>query len=171
MNVSHDKEKFILLKEIFDTINYKINTYNDLNFVTLEQDYLKQKTVIHKLYNLIPKLKKKYDSHTLTCLHINSINKQKFPAVNMIRQILKKNNYKLTPYCVCRGYYADGKKRLERYYKITPINIDRDQNKNISINVDSDQNIKKPINVDIDLYSIFNNIADKLVNKILIKYK
>ena len=75
-----------------------------------------------KMYDMIPKLKKKYKSHTLTCLHNNSLDKQKFPTINMIRQILKCNKLKLTPQFLCKGYNKiNNQKIIERYYIIKKI--------------------------------------------------
>ena len=45
-----------------------------------------------------------YSSEYLNCLHDNSIYKQKFPAINLIRQILKCNYLKLTPKIISNGY-------------------------------------------------------------------
>ena len=53
----------------------------------------------------------------LNCLHKNSLEKQKFPAVNMLRQTLKCNNIKMNPLVVCKGYdKTSGKKIVERSY-------------------------------------------------------
>ena len=50
---------------------------------------------------------------------INSLNKQKFPAVNMLRQICKCNGLKVYPFIVSKGYdKTNGRKIIERYYKI-----------------------------------------------------
>ena len=42
----------------------------------------------------------------LTCLHKNSLEKQKFPALNMIRQICKCNHLKVYPFVICKGFDA-----------------------------------------------------------------
>ena len=55
----------------------------------------------------------------LNCLHKNSLSKQRYPAVNMLRQILKCNNIKLKPFNVCQGYNkSTGNKIVKRFYKI-----------------------------------------------------
>ena len=47
--------------------------------------------------DLIPQLKLVYNSSYLNCLHDNSIFKQKFPGVNLVRQVLKCHHLALTP--------------------------------------------------------------------------
>ena len=90
--------------------------------ISLSYDLLREPKLIDKLYQQIPKLKTFYKSSKLTCLHKNSTTNQKFPGVNMVRQILKCNNLKLKPMIICRGYNkATGKKIIERYYQIQDI--------------------------------------------------
>ena len=110
---------FELIKEIFSIIKLDICSYEDLNNITLSNSYLRSNEFNEKMVKMIPKLKKQYNSHKLTCLHKNSLEKQKFPTINMIRQILKCNNLKLHPYIVCNGYDKITKRKiLERYFII-----------------------------------------------------
>ena len=70
----------------------------------------------------IDKLKKKYNSHKLTCLHKNSLDKQQFPSINLIRQILKCNKLKLKPKIICKGYCKiTNKKIFERNFIIVQL--------------------------------------------------
>ena len=113
---------FDLIKEIFSIIKYDIYSYEDLTDLILSNNYLRNKEFNDKIVEMIPKLKQKYKSHKLTCLHKNSLEKQKFPTINMIRQILKCNDLKLQPYTVCKGYDKITKEKiLERYFIIKEI--------------------------------------------------
>ena len=68
---------------------------------------------------MISHLKKKYSSNTFTCLHLNSFKKQKFPGINMFRQILKANGYNLNPQVESNGYCPlTGKKNVIRSFVI-----------------------------------------------------
>ena len=89
---------FELIKEIFLVIKKDINRREDLINLSLNHKYLRNEEFKYEIIDLIPKLKKKYKSHNLTCLHSNSLDKQKFPVINMIRQILKCNKLRLEPY-------------------------------------------------------------------------
>lgn len=117
-----EKNKSELLIKLFNKIGCDVNNIKDLYDITLEQANLKTVHVISILYKMIKELKQEYNSEALTCLHKNSITKQKFPAVNMLRQILKCNNLKLKPFTVSRGYdKSNGKKIVDRYYNIIPL--------------------------------------------------
>ena len=88
-----------------------------LNGTSFERDILLTEDVIHKYYSMIKKLKTTYTSDILTCLHVNSVLKQKFPAINMLRQILKCNHFKLKPVVITLGY-SGNIKLVKRYFKI-----------------------------------------------------
>ena len=83
-----------LIKEMLMIYNIDCETEEDLFNVSLDLETLKDPEKIVKLVALVPKFKGKYNSNALTCLHKNSLEKQKLPAINFIRQILKCNNYK-----------------------------------------------------------------------------
>jgi hypothetical protein len=113
-----------LYNDIFNIFNIECNSQEDLFNIILDMDILKNPDTIEKLKILIPKYKKnyKYNSNLLTCLHSNSTEKQKLPAINFIRQILKCNKYKLYGYYICMGYNKiNGKKKLKRLYKVIPL--------------------------------------------------
>lgn len=113
-------ESFKLLIDIFALFGYDFfETRNDFIDISLSYELLRDPKLIDKLYNQIPKLKTFYKSSKLTCLHKNSTSNQKFPGVNMVRQILKCNKLKLKPMIICKGYNkSTGKKIIERYYQI-----------------------------------------------------
>jgi len=117
-------DKFDLLKDIFSALEINVSERNDISNLILKQDTLKSKTLITDLNEKVPNLKSYYNSSKLTCLHKNSLDKQKFPAVNMFRQILKCNSFKMEPYVISKGYDKfSGKKLVERYYRIRDIII------------------------------------------------
>ena len=113
-----------ILIQLFRFLGSNISKKEDIFNKNIKQDILKNKKVINYFYNMIPNLKKYYNSDMLNCLHKNSLDKQKFPAVNMLRQTLKCNNIKMTPLVVCKGYdKTNGKKIVERSYIFKAINM------------------------------------------------
>ena len=119
-------DKKDLLIDLFKSLDLddSINNLDDLFSLIISQDKLKDKELINKLYDKIDDLKIFYNSNMLTCLHKNSLNKQKFPALNMLRQICKCNGLKLYPFVISRGYDKNsGRKIIDRFYKITPIEV------------------------------------------------
>ena len=111
------KEK--LLIKVFKILNYDVEKLEDLISITLQRELLKGKQVTEKILKLVPELRKVYNSSYLTCLHDNSIFKQKNPVINLVRQLLKCNYLLMTPKVVSNGYdKASGKKLVTRIFII-----------------------------------------------------
>ena len=118
----NSEEKKELIIDLLKILNLDINDYNDIFKIQIDFETLKDGGNIEKLYRLIPKYKKNYNSNMLTCLHKNSKDKQTFPAINFIRQILKCNKLKLKGRYICMGNNKiTGKKILKRIYEINEI--------------------------------------------------
>lgn len=113
----NSEQKLELLRSLLKVINIEMTDRETLNGTSFERDILLTEDVIHKYYSMIKKLKTTYTSDILTCLHVNSVLKQKFPAINMLRQILKCNHFKLKPVVITLGY-SGNIKLVKRYFKI-----------------------------------------------------
>lgn len=108
-----------LLIKIFKLLSFHVDTLDDLTNLTFPRETLLQKNNQQKLMDLIPELKLVYNSSYLNCLHDNSIFKQKFPGVNLVRQVLKCHHLSMTPKIISNGYEkATGKKKVSRIFKI-----------------------------------------------------
>ena len=108
-----------LLIKIFKILNFEVDEIKDLNCITIQRELLKGKKVTEQVLELVPELREVYNSSYLTCLHDNSIYKQKFPVINLVRQILKCNYLLMTPKVISNGYdKASGKKLVTRIYVI-----------------------------------------------------
>ena len=107
------------IQKLFKILKLEINSINELYNIRIYHKTLQDPNLVGYFYNLIPNLKENYYSNKLTCLHKNSLDKQKFPGINLLRQILKCNNLKLSPRVLCKGYNPhNGKKLVERYFII-----------------------------------------------------
>ena len=124
---------------------------------------MKDRNLIEELYRKAPNLKSFYNSSKLTCLHKNSLDKQKFPAVNMYRQLLKCNNLKMEPYVVSKGYNKySGKKIVERFYRIKELKSKDDENDNL-------EEIKESLKDEIKENIISDDLKNLKQNKIFLK--
>ena len=107
------------LSMIMEILNMPARTEKDLFGMLIERDLLLRVDIEQKLAALISKLKGQYKTSKLTCLHKNRDNKQKFPGINLVRQIFRCNGYHLKPMVYSRGYCKhNGKKIVERNFKI-----------------------------------------------------
>jgi len=102
-------------------LGYSTLTENNIEDICIERKLLLHEHIIHKFSELIPLLKSKYSSNTLTALHSNRTIKQKYPSICLFRQILKINHYNLIPIIKSNGY-QNKKKQLKRYFIIKKSN-------------------------------------------------
>ncbi len=122
-NNNYDSTKILLLiKCILIKIDISFNDVAELYNSEIKRDLLLSDELKNYCYSLKDEIKKTgLSSSKHTSLQSNSIEKQQFPAVNTLRQLLKAYKLKLKPYVRSLGYEINtGKKITERYYLICP---------------------------------------------------
>ena len=76
------------------------------------------RTLTRKVKEEIVELKKKFSSSSLTSLQKTAESGQKWPLLNLVRQVLKTCNYQMKPIRRSDGYKKDGKKKYKRFFLI-----------------------------------------------------
>ena len=108
-----DEHSKIILKKIgIDTANF-----NDF-FIPREQ--FLDNSLYNEIKILIPELKKTkvLSSSSLTSLQQNACKEQKWPLLNLVRQILHVYGYEMEPVRKSDGYTKEGVKKYKRYFQI-----------------------------------------------------
>lgn len=70
------------------------------------------------IQKIVPELKKTFSSSFMTSLQKNAANTQKWPLLNLVRQILGVYNYHMRPIRKSDGYTKDGVKKYKRFFII-----------------------------------------------------
>lgn len=104
------------LKKIFDKIGYKIEDLANLDNLIIPRELLLDDDKYDEVRTFIPDLKKHLSSTNMTSLQKNAGESQKWPLLNLIRQILHKNGYKMEPIRKCDGYTLDKVKKYKRFF-------------------------------------------------------
>lgn len=118
--ISIKDQNIELLKNMLKIIDVEFEHLDDLINTIIVRDFLLREDIEDKFIALQNDIKEVgYSSSKLTSLHKNSVYSQKFPAINMLRQILKCNGLKLLPKKEYNGYTAMGHKIINRYFIIT----------------------------------------------------
>ena len=113
------RQKIIL--DMFNKLGFKYSNMSDLHYTEYDRDLFINANV-HEYLTFVPKLKEYFKSSKLDSLHSNSIQKQKFPVINIFRQILKCNDIHMKPKVLSIGYCkATGKKIYQRKFILIPI--------------------------------------------------
>ena len=110
------KEKIIV--DFLNKAGIHCEKFGDLDGLQLPREALLDMNNYAKARENIPELKKLFSSSYLTSLQSSASKTQKWPLINLIRQILKSSRYSLTPRRLCNGYTADGVKKYRRIFII-----------------------------------------------------
>jgi hypothetical protein len=129
-------------KLIFKLIGFKVEELKDLDGVTIPREVLLSDNKYEEVKKLIPDLKQNYSSSLMTSLHKNADKTQRWPLLNLVRQILNTYRYKMEPIRKSDGYTLEGVKKYKRYFEIKKQHFITNDNND---NHDNDQDISKKI--------------------------
>jgi hypothetical protein len=105
-------------KTILKMIGIDFNSIDDLNGLSILREQLLSDNKYEEVKKLLPELKKIYSSSLMTSLQKNADKSQKWPLLNLVRQILTTHNYKMEPIRKSDGYTLEGVKKYKRYFLI-----------------------------------------------------
>ena len=105
-------------KSILKIIGIEFNHFDDLNGLTILREQLLSDTKYEEVKQFLPELKKTYSSSFMTSLQKNADKSQKWPLLNLVRQILNVYDYKMDPIRKSDGYTLEGIKKYKRYFLI-----------------------------------------------------
>ena len=90
-----------------------VDTLDQLNGMLISREMLLSAERYEKVKPDIILFKKTFSSSSLTSLHQKAGEHQKWPLLNLVRQILRAYNYQMNPVRKSAGYTKDGKKNTE----------------------------------------------------------
>lgn len=118
-----DPEKTKLIIDFLNKGQIACAELKDLNGMLLPRELFFNDTIYKQLKEKIPELKQLFSSSYLTALQAPAENIQKWPQLNLIRQVLRSCHFKLTPKRVSDGYTVDGKKKYKRMFIIERMQV------------------------------------------------
>jgi hypothetical protein len=111
------------IKKIFESVGYKVEELSELHNLLVPREKFLDDEKYDEIRTYIPDLKKSFSSKTMTCLQKTANTNQKWPLLNLIRQILNKNGYEMVPIRKCDGYTLEKVKKYKRFFIFKPIII------------------------------------------------
>ena len=104
---------------IFNNIGIKITEISQLNGLIISRERLLNNTKYENIKDSIPEFKKfGLSSSYLTSLQKSAEQQQKWPLLNLIRQLLKACNFRMKPIRKSVGYDHEGKKKYKRFFQV-----------------------------------------------------
>lgn len=126
------------IKLLFKTVGLEINSFEELNGMMISRETLLSQNKYDEIKDFIPELKKNYSSSFMTSLQKNADKSQKWPLINLVRQILHVYGYNMIPIRKSNGYTLEGIKKFKRYFYIVNKNLNT---KKIELNNKYNDNI------------------------------
>jgi hypothetical protein len=111
-------------KNVLFLIGLKFEILNDLDGLLVPREKLLDDKKYEEIKKHIPELKKIFSSSCMTSLQKNAYKSQKWPLLNLARQILSFYNYKMEPIRKSDGYTLEGVKKYKRFFQIKKNNIE-----------------------------------------------
>ena len=105
-------------KKILNIIGINFDSFSELENFLIPRETLLSDLKYEEIKKLIPELKKKFSSSFMTSLQKNAEKEQKWPLLNLVRQILNVYNYKMEPIRKSDGYTLEGVKKYKRFFQI-----------------------------------------------------
>ena len=118
-----DEEKTKLIIAFLNQGLIPCTTLNDLTGMLLPREIFFNDILYKQLKEKIPALKQLFSSSYLTALQAPAEDVQKWPQLNLMRQVLRSCHFKLTPKRVSDGYTLDGKKKYKRMFIIEKMRV------------------------------------------------
>ncbi len=115
------------IKTIFKIIGLEINDFHELNGLTISREILLSDDKYDEIKYIIPHLKKKFSSSFMTSLQKNAEKSQKWPLLNLVRQLLHIYGYNMEPIRKADGYTLEGVKKYKRYFLINKKNTSNNE--------------------------------------------
>ena len=106
------------VKNILHAVGFSDNLEGSI----IPRDNLLSFSKYNEIKKLIPNLKKELSSSFMTCLQENAWISQKWPLLNLVRQLLSVYHYKMVPIRKSDGYVG-GVKKYKRFFLIEKCNI------------------------------------------------
>ena len=108
-------------KEIITILNKCRIPFNDeqqLEGMVIPRDTMLSDKIYDEVQEDLKTIKQFYSSSGMKCLQQNAPQKEKWPLLNLVRQLLKASNYNMRPIRVCDGYTKNKKKKYKRLFRI-----------------------------------------------------
>lgn len=120
------------LKSFFNTAGIVCESVELMDGIMVPRDIFLCDERYENVKKFIPKLKEVYSSSYMTSLQKTASANQKWPLINIIRQILKTLDYNLKPIRLSDGYTKSKKKKYKRLFLIEKMKAIEKDNTTVS---------------------------------------
>jgi len=123
-------------KKVFQVVGLQVENITDLNGLIIPRERVISYAKYDEVKKLIPELKSVFSSSYMTSLQQTAVKDQKWPLLNLIRQILRWYHYDMEPVRKSDGYTPEGVKKYKRFFHIRKRITAEDIHNTPKINID-----------------------------------
>ena len=106
-------------KKILNRVGIPIDvSLNELDGLLIAREDLLSQSRYDEIKIIIPELKTVFSSSFMTSLQKNAEKDQRWPLLNLVRQILHVHKFKMEPVRKSDGYTPEGVKKYKRFFVI-----------------------------------------------------
>lgn len=124
--------------KVLSEIGIQIEKLDNAKGLFIERDQLLSDTKYDEVKKLIPQLKQTYSSSFLTSLQKDADKTQKWPLLNLVRQMFSIHGFKMEPIRKSNGYTLEGVKKYKRFFLIREKSNSSDLIKKIELKKDDE---------------------------------
>ena len=106
------------IKNFLNKCKIHIKNFDELNGMLIPRELFLDQILYQDMQEEIALLKQVFTSSALTSLQSTAKDSQKWPLLNLVRQVLRSCHYKMTPKRISAGYIKEGKKLFKRMFII-----------------------------------------------------
>jgi len=117
-----EENSFKLIKNFLSQCGIEFENFQDLDGMIIPREILLSENTYLKIKPMILELKKIFSSSSHTSMQMIAFKKQRWPLINLVRQVLRSYEYSLVPKRICDGYGKDGQKKFRRIFIINKLN-------------------------------------------------
>ena len=103
---------------LLNKCNIPFTHESQLQGMKIPREVFLSMTTYNSISGDIQDIKSIYSSSAMTGLQQTAVKKERWPLLNLVRQLLKASNYQMRPIRECDGYTQEGKKKYRRYFRI-----------------------------------------------------
>jgi len=119
--MSTEKEQILI--SFLNDCNISCHTIDDINNLIIPREILIENTKYNEIKDKLGKFKGILNSSINTAVQKNASTTQRWPLLNLVRQLLKKYDYYLVPRRQANGYEKNGQKKYKRFFVITKASV------------------------------------------------
>ena len=112
-----------LLIDFLNKSGVVCDSIEHLDGYQIPREILLDKTKYIAIKNFIPELKHCFSSSYMTSLQAPAEDNQRWPLLNIVRQVLRSSCYRLQPRRISAGYGPSGKKKYRRIFEIQKLKV------------------------------------------------